>query len=122
LSNQSDDERGREEWPLTFPPYRSVQENLFNLEYAHPAIYEAWFKGLDEGFNIRNINFTPMQARAAVKIGLIKPIFAETSDDEAYILYKLWSALEEEYKWPNTFDNVDLYWLYEMTVYVGRLN
>lgn len=113
---------GKTEWPLVFPPYRESIEYLYHIEYAHPALYEGWINELKDGINVLSHNIEGKFLKHGTKVGLVKPIFVETSEEEAYVVTKLWSPLEEEYKWPQNFDIADLFWFMECSKYVGGLN
>lgn len=114
---------GKETWPVSFPNKGLVQEYLYSMEYAHPGIYDEWYKNImKNGFDINDFKIDPVFVKEAIRIGLVKPIFIETSDDEAFILIKLWASLEEDYKWPNAFDSADLFWFNEIVKHIGISN
>jgi hypothetical protein len=108
---------------VSVPPQSDVEQYIFNLEYKYPSIYEEWFNSHKTSpIDIYGIPVVGNVFMQAVKYGLIRPVIAELSDDEIFVLIKLWSPLEEEYKWSNNFDQADLNWFWQCCKYIGAVN
>ena len=93
---------------LRYPDQIQVREHLFAIEFSHPGKWLHFLDWLEENASLGHMPISKPEYLALMSVGIIRPVFVETTDDEEFYFQKVWSFTEHEYKVVEDIDDAEL--------------
>lgn len=93
---------------LRYPDQVDVNEHLFHLEYAHPGRWLHFMDWLVDNASLGHMQLSRQEYLDLMSVGIIRPVFVETTDDEEFYFQKVWSFTDHRYKEVGELDDDEI--------------